>query len=325
VVVAFPDVRPRSAANLLFYLGGPALAVALTAGGRGAVVCQSPYEALPAVLLAGLLPRSIRPPVVVEVHGDWRASSRLYGGPVRRAAAPLADLAAAWALRRADRVRVVSTWLLEPVRRAGFTGRPDVYPTFTDFAAFLDRSPVAPPARPAAAYVGVLEGPKGVDVLLEAWRDVAAAVPGAHLDIAGEGALGETLRRRARSLDGTVAFLGALPTNGVADLMDRSSLVVVPSRSEGLPRVVVEALARARPVVASSVGGIPDLIEDGRTGILVRADDPRALAAALARLLGDPEAAAAMGEEARRWAEAARPLERYEDGVRRLADWIASR
>ena len=87
----------------------------------------------------------------------------------------------------------------------------------------------------------------------------------------------------------------------------------------------MEAQARGRPVVASRTGGIPDLVEHGRNGILVDPEDPEALADALVRILRDPEYAARLGEAARRSIADYGPLDRYEDGVRRLADWIATR
>ena len=78
---AFPTVRPKLLESVLFYALAPAVGVGLAAGRhRSAVVCQSPYEAVVATSLARALPRGARPRIVVEVHGDWRSASRLYGG-----------------------------------------------------------------------------------------------------------------------------------------------------------------------------------------------------------------------------------------------------
>jgi glycosyltransferase involved in cell wall biosynthesis len=90
-----------------------------------------------------------------------------------------------------------------------------------------------------------------------------------------------------------------LSTQGVARALDEATVLVLPSRSEGLGRVVVEAFCRGRGVVASRVGGIPDIVEDGKTGILVPSGDPERLAYALVRVLTDRGFAERLGAEAR--------------------------
>jgi glycosyltransferase involved in cell wall biosynthesis len=97
---------------------------------------------------------------------------------------------------------------------------------------------------------------------------------------------------------------------------------VLPSRSEGMPRVVLEALSRARPVVASRIGGIPEMIQHGRTGLLLPPGDTHELAEALAELLGDRERLRRMGDEGRRFVAERDPAAAYEAGVDRLAAWI---
>jgi glycosyltransferase involved in cell wall biosynthesis len=86
-----------------------------------------------------------------------------------------------------------------------------------------------------------------------------------------------------------------LTPSGVASALDESTLLVLPSRSEGMGRVIVEAFCRARPVVASRVGGIPDLVEDGRNGLLVEPGDTEGLADALVRVLDDRDLAERLG------------------------------
>jgi glycosyltransferase involved in cell wall biosynthesis len=85
--------------------------------------------------------------------------------------------------------------------------------------------------------------------------------------------------------------------------LDEATILVLPSRSEGLGRVVVEAFCRGRGVVGSRVGGIPDLVVDGESGLLVAPGDSHALANALVRVLGDPELAERLGAEGRRSVE----------------------
>jgi glycosyltransferase involved in cell wall biosynthesis len=94
-----------------------------------------------------------------------------------------------------------------------------------------------------------------------------------------------------------VRFLG--PRDDMPDLMAACDVVVLPSRAEALPTALMEAAAAGRPVVATRVGGVPEVVEDGRTGLLVPAGDPHALARALASVLADPVRAAALGDAAR--------------------------
>jgi glycosyltransferase involved in cell wall biosynthesis len=128
---------------------------------------------------------------------------------------------------------------------------------------------------------------KGVDVLLEAWPEVVSMNRRSTLLLAGDGPLRESLEQQARALGITesIRFLGY--RSDVESLLHTADICVVPSRSEGLSLAAVEAMASGLPVVASRVGGIPEVVEDGRTGLLVEAENPKALASAITRLLGD--------------------------------------
>jgi glycosyltransferase involved in cell wall biosynthesis len=321
-VIAFPR-SPKVAASAVFYLGAPALAVALAARRRGVVVAQSPYEAAGVHLWRTLLPGRRRPRLVCEVHGDWRAASRLYGSPARRLLAPVADRVAVWGLRHAERVRAVSAEMGRLVRDAGYTGDVDRFVTYSDFELFLGPEPAPPPSEPVVLFVGALEHDKGVDMLLDAFASVRSRVRGARLWVVGEGPRREELVAQARrlGLDHEVWFRGTFPRLELRQLYDSCRLLVLPSRSEGLPRVIVEAMARARPVVATRVGGIPELVEHGVTGLLVPPEDPGALADALLRLLADRDLAARMGAEARRRALARDPAREFAEGIARVAAW----
>jgi glycosyltransferase involved in cell wall biosynthesis len=314
----FVSLRPAALGGVFFYLAAPLIAMRSK---PDAVVCKSPYEAFVPVVVRRLLRRG--PRVVVEIHGDWGAYSRYYGSRSRRYVAPIADAMAAWTVRRADRVRAVGAYTESLARRAGYRGPIDVCAEFAGLGDFLD--PTAPmPADPVAAFVGRLERVKGIDVLIEHWPDVAARVPGARLVVAGEGPLAAAMRRRVADLglDDRVTLVGHLPRTAVRDLLDRSRCLVVPSRSEGLGLVAIEAACRARPVVGSATGGIPETVADGRTGILVAPGDGGLLAEAVAALLGDADRAAAMGGAARRAAQARTPERDYERWAASLAAWL---
>ena len=172
--------------------------------------------------------------------------------------------------------------------------------------------------------MGVLEAYKAVDVLLDAWPSVLRELPDARLTMVGGGSLRGELesRLRAEGLDASVTMLAPVDRSELVALMDDSSCLVLPSRSEGLARIVLEAMARARAVVASRVGGIDEVVEDDVNGRVVEAEDAVALTAALVDVLGDRDRAAAMGEESRRRMIERDPLGEYDAGMARLADWI---
>ena len=158
------------------------------------------------------------------------------------------------------------------------------------------------------AHVGRLVEKKGTAILLRAFSLLAARRPDARLEIVGDGPLRARLEQAVRRLGigDRVAFHGTLPQAETLEVMRRASVVAVPSvtaRSgdcEGLPTVVLEAAALARPVVASHSGGIAEAVEDGATGFTIPERDAGGLAARIGLLLDDPETARAMGAAARR-------------------------
>ena len=143
------------------------------------------------------------------------------------------------------------------------------------------------PREPRALFVGVLERYKNVDGLARAWSAVAARVPAARLLVVGIGRERSTIEELVRFSGGRVTWHERLSQAEVARALDESTCLVLPSRSEGLPRIVIEAFCRGRPVVASRSGGTPDIVRDGENGLLVRPGDDAALAEALARILTD--------------------------------------
>ncbi len=143
---------------------------------------------------------------------------------------------------------------------------------------------------PDAAIVGVvgrLELEKGHPTLLEAWPLVLGRVPSAYLLIVGEGSRQDALREIAREqgVERHVIFTGR--RDDIAAVTAALDVAVLPSYREAQGLTILEAMAMSRPVVASNVGGIPEMIEDGVTGLLVPPHDPPALASAISRLLLD--------------------------------------
>ena len=267
----------------LFYGALPArIARELRHRPADAILAQSPYEALAA--LAGRKLARSDAAVVVEIHGDWRTWSRLYGSRARAVVAPLADRAALVAIRSADAVRTLSPFTSGMVREAGVEPA-GTFTTYTELTAFSE-PPVAPlPKRPVALFVGVLERYKNLHAIAEAWRLAAPRVPDARLRMVGDGRHRDVAETLVRELPGQVTWEPRLETADIVKAFDKSWLLLLASRSEGTPRVVLEALCRGRAVVGARAGGIPDVVQDGETGLLVDPDSPAEIADALVRLL----------------------------------------
>jgi len=154
-------------------------------------------------------------------------------------------------------------------------------------------------------FVGRLRLRKGVEVLLHALAALRARGIAATLAIAGDGEHRAAVERAVAALElgGAVELLGRCDAARIARLLAGARALVVPSIYEGMPLVVLEAMAAGVPVVASSVSGIPEVVVDGETGWLVTPEDPAALAAALAVALEDPAEAARRGAAGRRRVE----------------------
>ncbi|MBV8479329.1 MAG: glycosyltransferase family 4 protein [Actinobacteria bacterium] len=152
---------------------------------------------------------------------------------------------------------------------------------------------------PRLLCVGRLIPIKGHIVLLRAFAAAKKEIPDLQLDVAGRGPLEPALRAVARELGigDSVRFLGQV--NPIQSAIENAAVVVVPSMGEGFGMVALEAMERARPVIAASIGGLGELVRDGETGVLVPPGDAAALAAAIVRVAGDPELARRMGEAGR--------------------------
>lgn len=154
------------------------------------------------------------------------------------------------------------------------------------------------PATPLLAVVSWLRPQKALTVLLDALVSVRAAVPDVRLAIAGDGECREELEDHVRrlSLGDAVTFLGR--RSDVDAILRSADLAVMSSDFEGTPLVAYECMANGTPLVATAVGGLPDIVQSGRTGLLVAPRDPAALAEAIISLLDDADRRRAMGQAA---------------------------
>lgn len=291
-------IRPRFLDGPVFYLRLPVRAARELRRFRPNVAVVQGVHELNAMLVARAVVRS-RTRIVLDVHGDWRDATRLYGSSMRRILNPASDWMGRRAVRRADAVRTISEFTTGLVRQLGRDPEA-VFPAYIDAHSFALRRRAPLPKRPQALFVGVLERYKNVDGLAAAWRLVAARVPDARLRIVGAGRLAPVVQSLVADLPEQVTWDRTLTSEEVARALDRSTFLVLPSRSEGMGRVVVEAFCRGRPVVGADVGGIRDVVQDGVNGLLLDPADVEGLADALARMLTDRELVVALAAGARR-------------------------
>jgi glycosyltransferase involved in cell wall biosynthesis len=292
--------RPRKLDGALFYLLLPLrIARELRSFQPEAALVQGVHE-LVAFLAARALTRS-PVKVVLDVQGDWRAATRLYGSPLRRLLNPVNDALAPVAVRRADAVRTISAHTTAIVRELGVEPAA-TFPPYVDADAFARTDPAPLPERPVALFVGVLEAYKNVEGLADAWGHVVARLPEAALHLVGDGTRRDVAEKLVR--DHGARWDPALRPDQVAAALDAAWLLVLPSRAEGLGRVLVEAACRGRALVGADRGGIPDVVRNEVNGLLVDPEAPEQIADALVRILGDRTLALRMGAAARETGEA---------------------
>lgn len=234
-----------------------------------------------------------------------------------------------WLGRRTDRLLAVSETVRSDLVALGIAdpGRFHVVPLGLDLATFLAceayrgqlRAELAlPDSTPLVGIVARLVPIKAHEVFLEAAARLRRDVPECRFLVVGDGDRRADLERQAERLGvaDRVRFLGWRPD--LARIYADLDVVALCSRNEGSPVSLIEAMAAGRPVVATRVGGVPDLVEDGVTGYLVPADDCDALASAVRALLADPERRQAMGAAGRKRVVPAFSAERLLADVDRL-------
>lgn len=247
---------------------------------------------------------AVRVPIVVHLHNGPRTAD----GPESRSLTRLL-------LRCARRVLAVSAPVAEYARDCApaHAERVVVVPNGIDPEEFGEVAP-ARREQPFVLGVGRLAEQKGFDILIDALADTDL-----DLLLAGDGPERGRLAARAgaRGVTARVQFLGMVDRSTVASLLRGAAMVAIPSRFEGHPLVCLEAMLNGAPVIAAAIPGLPAELVHGRTGILVRPEDPEALGRAMASLAAAPERAAALGRAAR---EAARTFPDWSEVTTRVLE-----
>ena len=305
-----------------FAMTPPLLAWLLLRGRADIIVAQSPFEGAVGAwvkLLGRLFGRS--PKLIVENHNNFEVDVFLQ----RRV--PLAGLfrglmlaAARFAFRQADALRVISTSTAERARFFAPTTPQARFMTFSDTSVF-DETRRTLPVNDAVdiVYAGVLIPRKGLSRLIDAFARLDH--PRARLRLVGKAenaAYAAELRSQvdALGIGQEVDFVGAVSQRELARHFASARVMVLPSLSEGLGRVIVEAMLTGMPVIGARVGGIPDLIREGETGLLIAPDDADDLLRALRAIYAID--VAPMASAARAFAQDFFSPQKYADGYRRL-------
>jgi glycosyltransferase involved in cell wall biosynthesis len=266
--------------------------------------------------LAAIL-REVRPDIVNVHYADttafyfallrtvfgYRLVVSAHGSDLLRPFGPVQRLVVPRVLRRADAVVTVSEALTERAAALGVCAHTILngvdYGFWSAHPRQMDRPPVV-------VNVGRLHPVKGQDVLLRAFAVISERVPEARLWFVGNGGERGVLEELARryGISDRVHFLGELGREEVRATLARAALFVLPSRSEGLPLALLEAMAVGLPAVATDVGGVAEVIRSAEEGRLVPPNDIDALAAALGAMLADPARLHALSEASRMRARA---------------------
>lgn len=199
-------------------------------------------------------------------------------------------------LHAADQVTAISNYLLEAAATYGYKGKTVLIHNGVEVSRFAAQTASRKEVFPKTVITtSRLVRKNGIDLLIRSIAAVKKQIPQIRCLILGDGAERKSLEQLAEKLQLTkeVKFLGPIPYEKLPEYLHQADVFVRPSRSEGMGNSFVEALAAGIPIIGTSVGGITDIIEDGRTGYFARADDPADLAEKIIFVLRHPDQAAA--------------------------------
>ncbi|HEX6338725.1 MAG TPA: glycosyltransferase family 4 protein [Jiangellaceae bacterium] len=273
------------------------------------------------------LAKAARRPLVATIHAT---EAGLWNGWITTVLSQARHDTETWLVRSATRTIVCSEAMRAEVSAALKASAEDLtkvhnavdlaaWRTSSDEQARARAALGVPSGAPLVVLAGRIEWEKGGDVAVRALPSIRRARPGTHLVVAGTGSQRPALEKlaRARRVFRAVRFAGHLDEADLAAVLGAADVALVPSSYEPFGMVALEAAVAGTPVVAGAAGGLPEVVANGRTGLLVPPRDPNALAAAVAAVLRDPALAARLVRDAQRdiearfvWPVAARATEK---------------
>ena len=304
----------RTAWHLVYFLG-TGLRLFRSTGGYDVIVAYGPFSL---ALVGWVLKRLRGTKLIIEVPGPPTEGFTYEPGLSSKLKLRLARRLAPFLLRRADATRLYYAWQLDGLPGGPF---PPAY-VFPDFVHVAGNRGTPPPAEAPERYVLFLGSPfnrKGVDVLIKAFLMISDRHPDVTLRVVGHCPDRAPYERLAVG-NPRVRFSPGIPNEEAMKLMAGCTLFALPSRMEGVPRVLIEAMAAWKPVVSTRASGIPALVDHGRTGLLSDVDDVRGLADNMDRLLGDPGYARRLAEEGHRYVFDELTEERFVERTRAMLE-----
>jgi glycosyltransferase involved in cell wall biosynthesis len=289
------------------------------------VITQGPYEAILPALLKRIPWIGTRLRLAIELHGDFDERVELQSQRKTKLVSPYRLLRplARYAIRNADSLRAVSSSTEAALAKENPKAPIIRFTAWTNLGPFqkIGLSPKSTSMQ--ILFAGQIIPKKGVDILAETFLALRPRFPSLSLRIVGSSpdleflkTLKETIA--SKGAESAVSFVSYLTQSDLACEMHAARVVVLPSRSEGLGRVLIEAMATGTPVVGSSVGGIPDLITHGYNGYLFPLEDPSGLALELEKVLASEKHALELGANGRRVAHTFFSEDLFREGYRNL-------
>jgi glycosyltransferase involved in cell wall biosynthesis len=256
------------------------------------VICQSPFEGISGVLLKKILKKT---KLIIEIHGEWDKAPITYKR-LNKKIKWISDYIGGWTIRNCDALRVISEAILDIF--SDFKKKIFIFPAYTDIEMFLNTAEKKIISH-RFIYVGQLVRLKGIDTIIEAVGILKQKGIKVEVLLIGKGEDINWFKKfiKKTGLKAEFMFIGFKNQKDVAELIKTSIALLIPSITEGFGRVIIEAFACSRSVIGSKVGGIPELIEADKTGLLVEPGNTEDLADKLIFALENPEDMKKMGEK----------------------------
>lgn len=327
-----PNLPLPSLRYLLFFTINPIILLWLVVRYKiNIIIAQSPYEALAAVWVKNFVKLwGYSLYLVVESHGDFENYLFLQ----RRVLWPhlykkIMQNVVRTTLSHADVLRSISDAIGQQLRRYAPDQHMVEFMAWTDISTFWDAGSHIHHKQLIVTYIGVLIPRKGVHHLINAFAQTIQHVPMSQLKIIGRPDnpdYTQTLKKQIEEyhLQEKVLFIPEIPQQQLCHEVSQSTVLILPSLSEGLGRVLIEAMATGTPVIGTHVGGIPDIIQEGVTGFLVPPADENVLAEKMVYLLENPAKALEMGKKGREFVQNYFSPEIYYQGYEKICQLCQS-